>query len=141
MKISKKYIVSIEEFMSNYLNYPYTGKNKLTHKEMRIFLYEKKQKQPVSVNVNRIGKEDILKGKYLFVEDKNEKIIPYKNPMNLAILYEELSQERKKKDFEQIRNKLIEEYEKEYSEQSSEEYLGEEYKDTHKKKIKIKVNT
>ena len=110
--------------MSNYLNYPYTGKNKLTHKEMRIFLYEKKQKQPVSVDISIIKKEDILKGKYLFVKDNTEKIIPYKNPMNLAILYEELSQERKKKDLEQIRKKII-----------------EEYKDTHKKKTKIKENT
>ena len=124
MKVSKKHIVNIKEFMSNYLNYPYTGKNKLTHKEMRIFLYEKKQKQPVSVDISIIKKEDILKGKYLFVKDNTEKIIPYKNPMNLAILYEELSQERKKKDLEQIRKKII-----------------EEYKDTHKKKTKIKENT
>ena len=33
-------------------------------------MYEKKQKQPVSVNVNRIGKEDILKGKLKGISKK-----------------------------------------------------------------------
>ncbi|MEE3343365.1 MAG: hypothetical protein VZS44_04665 [Bacilli bacterium] len=90
LKVSKKYILSIDEFMDNFLRTPYTGKNKLTHKEMKFFLKEKKKDIPKIISFRRIKQEDILRGKYLLVKDDVGKKIAYENPQKLDLILNEL---------------------------------------------------
>lgn len=97
LKISKKYILNIREFMSNFLNISYTAKNKLTHKEMKRFLYEKNKIIPRVIRFNEIKKEDILRGNCILVKDVTNKIIAYDNPKKLEkIILEVLMKQQNK---------------------------------------------
>lgn len=77
---SKKNIISIEEFMKTYVGCEYDGTLKLTHSVMRDHLLENNLEPVKKVNFNNINKEDILKGKYIFVKDNNNQILIYVNP-------------------------------------------------------------
>ena len=107
MKVSKKYIINIYKFMENFLGIKYTGKNKLTHKEMNIFLWEKGKKAPSTINVDKIKREDILKGNCLMVVDCCGRIIPYDNPIRIETMMPLLQAERKHHDFSKRREDIL----------------------------------
>ncbi|MBR3162461.1 MAG: hypothetical protein IKF19_07010 [Bacilli bacterium] len=106
-KISKKYILSIKEFMENFLNIKYEGKNKLTHKEMSYYLYEKNRETPKRVSFKKLKKEKILRGHYLIVEDESNTIIPYYNPKRIENLMIEMLAEQRKNNFSERRAKIL----------------------------------
>ena len=99
-KVSKKYIITIEEFMENYLGKVYNGNSKLTHNEMYIYLKSKNMGIPRRVAFKCIKDEDILNGNILYVKDKENKIIVYRNPkhIDLKILLNELKSEKSKRN-------------------------------------------
>ena len=109
LKVSKKYIINIYKFMENYLGIKYTGKNKLTHKEMNIFLIEKKKKRPCSIDVDKIKKEDILKGHCIMVMDCCGRIIPYLNSNRIELLMPKLEIEKKRIDLNRRREEILNE--------------------------------
>ena len=106
-KVSEKYILNIKEYMINFLGVSYTGCNKLTHKEMNIFLCEKKHCVPDRVSFSKIKKEDILKGKCLLVKDELNQIIPYSNPMSLEKLMSEILLYQKVKEKDSGRKEIV----------------------------------
>ncbi len=83
LKVSKKYIISINEFMYNFLNVSYKGKNKLTHKEMNRYLYEKEKIVLNVIGFKKIKTESILRGNCILVKDVTGKILAYDNPKKL----------------------------------------------------------
>jgi len=85
IELSKKQIISIKEFMINYLEKEYTGDRKLTHKEMQMFLWSKGIEVPQRVNFERVKKEHLLTGDYLAVKDECSQILFYKNPNRLKL--------------------------------------------------------
>lgn len=106
-KVSKKYILDIKEYMVNFLNIHYTGYNKLTHKEMNIFLREKNRYTPDRVSFSKIKKEDILRGRCLLVKDELNQIIPYSNPRNLERLMSELLVFQRVQDVDERRSEIL----------------------------------
>ena len=106
-KVSKTYILNINEFMENFLDIKYEGKNKLTHKEMLIYLWEKKAVLPERISFKKINKEKILKGYCLMVKDESNKVMPYVNPKRLDNLMQELLIEQQKYDFSERRKKIL----------------------------------
>ena len=84
--VSKKQIISIEEFMENYIGKQYDGDNKLTHREMMLYLYEKGLKVPRKVSFDIVRKETILNGTYIVVKDNASQVLIYENP-RLKSLY------------------------------------------------------
>lgn len=104
--ISKKYIISIEQFMENYLSIRYTGNSKLTHNEMNNYLLEKGRKIPVRESFKRVDKEKILTGNVIAVKDKNCQVIIYQNPINKS--FESLLEELKSKtELKQLREQIV----------------------------------
>lgn len=93
MNVSKKYIINIREFMSNYVEVSYDKERKLTHNEMNLYLYEKGRKAVEYIRFKSIKSEDILLGNVLLVKDEIGKVIPYANPKinNLKALLKELN--------------------------------------------------
>ena len=85
MVVSEKQIISIGEFMENYLGIKYTRDNKLTHVEMLMFLRDKGNDIPERVNFDKIKKEQLLTGDFLAVKDEASKILFYKNPINMKL--------------------------------------------------------
>lgn len=85
MVVSEKQIISIREFMENYLGIKYTRDNKLTHVEMLMFLRDKGNDIPERVNFDKIKKEQLLTGDFLAVKDEASKILFYKNPINVKL--------------------------------------------------------
>jgi len=83
--ISEKQIVSIEEFMTNYLGKQYDGNSKLTHNEMLMFLYEKGSIIPEQVNFKKITNEKLLTGDYIAVKDEASRILFYQNPIKTSL--------------------------------------------------------
>ena len=83
MKLSKKNVISIKKFVSNYLLENYTEDKKLTHYEMYEFLKSNNLKLPKRIYMKNVKKTDILTGKVLFVEDENGKTVAYINPLIL----------------------------------------------------------
>ncbi len=106
-KVSKTYLLNINEFMENFLDIKYEGKNKLTHKEMIIYLWEKNAVIPERISFKKINKEKILKGYCLMVKDESNRVIPYVNPKRLDNLMQELLIEQQKYDFSERRRKIL----------------------------------
>ena len=108
LKVSKKYIVSINEFMDNFIDMPYTGKDKLTHKEMKRYLYEKDKIIPSTISFKKIKKEDVLRGNCILVRDVTGKIIAYDNPKKIdKIMIETLMNNKDKSSEPEEINKSI----------------------------------
>lgn len=106
--ISEKQIVSIEEFMANYIGKEYSWTDKLTHNKMYEFLMEKGIDIPKKVNFEKVRKEDFLTGNIIAVKDRASKIIIYKNPRtNLNTLLYELQTMENKKRMKKVRNELL----------------------------------
>lgn len=105
---SEKNIMSIEEFMENYIGKQYDGDEKLTHNNMSMYLYEKGLGSVSRVRFDVITKSDILKGKYVLVKDQNHQVLAYKNPMQHSLdnLFFEMQHSSKKK-LEEIRNAIL----------------------------------
>lgn len=106
--VSGKQIVSIEEFMVNYLGVVY-DKGKLTHRDMCMYLMEKGKKIPDRVNFNNVNKESLLNGTYIVVKDKNSQILIYKNPRcnSLESLLQELQSSANLNNLKKVRRQLL----------------------------------
>ena len=106
--VSEKQIVSIEEFMNNFLGIKYDRDEKLTHRSMEEFLYDKGKNIPRKVSFNDVTKEKLLTGDYIVVKDESNKIIIYKNPRkSLDMLYRELSSAQNKKTMKKNRKEIL----------------------------------
>ncbi len=106
--VSEKQIVSIDEFMNSYLGIKYDRKEKLTHRNMECFLYEKGRTIPKRVSFDTVTKEKLLTGDYITVKDEANKILIYKNPRkSLDMLCAELNTERNKKIIKQKRKEVL----------------------------------
>ena len=86
MNVSKKFIISIWEFMENYYGIIYDDNYKLTHREMCYYLSEKK-----NIYARRLGFKDIndamiLSGEVVLIRDEEGKIAPYVNPKRIRNL-------------------------------------------------------
>lgn len=89
--ISKKQIIKMNEFLENYVNIKYDSKEKMTHRNVNLFLSEKGIYLR-KVNFDKITNEDLLNGNIIAVKDENNQNIVYQNPRkDLTTLYEELS--------------------------------------------------
>ena len=80
MKVSKKYIISIWEFIENYYGIIYDGNYKLTHDELSFYFNEKELMPLKRSNFKEAKDDKILSGEILLVKDEVGKIIPYVNP-------------------------------------------------------------
>lgn len=108
---SRKDIISIQEFMINFIGKEYDGKEKLTHHVMAMYLCQKGLPSVSKVHFSSVRKNDILTGKYILVKDDNNQIFGYINPKkrSLDILMNEISSLNKKKNLEKIRNTILKE--------------------------------
>lgn len=89
--ISKKQIVKMDEFLENYVHIKYDSKEKMTHKNVDIFLTEK-MIHLKKISFDNVTNEDLLNGSVIVVQDENRQNIIYQNPRkDLNALYEELS--------------------------------------------------
>jgi len=109
--VSEKYIVSIDEFMDNYIGKHYDGKEKLTHHVMSMYLFEKGLPQVSRVNFSNVNKNDILMGKYVLVKDKNNQVLVYWNPAqhDLDRLFNEIKKSSTRNNLEKLRNNILSE--------------------------------
>lgn len=106
--ISEKQIVSIEEFMENYVGKTYTWSDKLTHNKMVEYLLDKGISVPERMSFDRVRKEDFLNGNIVAVKDKTSKIIIYKNPrINLNTLLYELQSKENIRRMKKVRNEIL----------------------------------
>lgn len=83
MKVSKKYIIGIRKFLTNFVLVEYDEDKKLTHKYMHEFLSEKGYTIPTRAVYKKIKTSDILTGTFIFVKDEIGQVIPYQNPLLL----------------------------------------------------------
>ena len=105
--ISKKQIVKMSEFLENYLSIKYDGTEKMTHKNIEIYLREKNIFL-TRVNMDKVEKEDLLKGNYVVVMDASHRKLVYKNPRkDLNELYKELSNSVNKYRMEKARKEVL----------------------------------
>ncbi len=127
--VSKKQIISIEEFMENYIGKQYDGDNKLTHREMMLYLYEKGLKVPRKVSFDIVRKETILNGTYIVVKDKASQVLIYENPRlkSLDSLLEELRSKANLVKTAKIRRKILKEIDAVDNEFNNDEYDDENY--------------
>lgn len=109
--VSEKQIISIEEFMNNYLQKPYDGKEKLTHHVMEMYLMDKCIAKPNRANFKNIKKEELAKGNYICVKDNNNQVLIYKNPRSniFESLLLEINSSANKRKLEQIRASILNE--------------------------------
>ena len=108
VNVSEKQIVSINEFMDSYLGIKYDKKEKLTHRTMEYFLFEKGRIVPKRVSFDTVTKEKLLTGDYITVKDEVNKIIIYKNPRkSLDMLCAELNTEKNRKIIKQKRKEIL----------------------------------
>lgn len=109
--VSEKQIISIEEFMNNYIQQPYDGKEKLTHHVMEIYLMDKCIATPTRANFKEIRKEDLARGNYICVKDNNNQVLIYKNPRfnTFETLLFELNSSVNKRKLEKIRTSILNE--------------------------------
>lgn len=109
--VSKKDIIFIQEFMTNYIGKEYDGNERLTHHVMGMYLYEKGLTMVKTVNFADVRKTDLLTGKYIVVRDENHQVLVYENPKNhsLELLLNELTFQNKKRNLEKIRNTILKE--------------------------------
>lgn len=106
--VSEKQIVSIDEFMNSYLGIKYDRKEKLTHRNMECFLYEKGRTIPKRVSFDTVTKEKLLTGDYITVKDEVNKIIIYKNPRkSLDMLCAELNSYKNKEMVKRNRKEIL----------------------------------
>lgn len=108
---SKKNIISIQEFMTNYVGKAYDGNEKLTHHVMAMYLCEKGLPFVSKVNFAAVTKENIMTGKYILVKDENNQILGYENPKNHSLdsLLCEIKSQNSKRNLERIRKNLLKE--------------------------------
>lgn len=127
--VSKKQIISIEEFMENYIGKQYDGDNKLTHREMMLYLYEKGLKVPRKVSFDIVRKETILNGTYIVVKDNASQVLIYENPRlkSLDSLLEELRSKANLVKTAKIRRKILKEIDAVDNEFNNDEYDDENY--------------
>lgn len=106
---SKKYIISIEEFMDNYVGKHYDGKEKLTHRVMSMYLHEKCLPRLLQMRISSVTTSDILTGRYLLVRDKNNQVLVYRNPAqhNLNCLLDEINASHNPEKLETIRDSIL----------------------------------
>jgi len=106
--VSDKQIISIEEFMNNYLGVV-DYKGRLTHRSMCEYLFEKGIMIPERVNFNSVNKESLLNGTYIVVKDKNSQVLIYRNPRySLGSLLQELQSSANLSNLRSIRRKFLE---------------------------------
>lgn len=107
--VSKKQIISIDEFMNQYIGKEYDGNGKLTHKEMNRFLMEKGISIPERVNFNMVHKEDLLNGTYIVVKDHHSQTLIYRNPKNYSLsgLLQELNSSQNLQRIEKVRKQIL----------------------------------
>ena len=92
LKVSSKYVINIHEYMMNFLDIQSYHNNKITHKDMNIFLKENNLKIPHRIKFSEAKEEDILRGNCLIVKDDiNQKAI-YVNQRNIENIIDDLSQ-------------------------------------------------
>lgn len=115
MKTSIKNIISIEEFLLNYIlnekdSKKYDGgRVTLTHEEMNLYLFVNGYKSPNRIPFKKVKEFDLLTGEVLLVKDEIKKVIAYYNPRrtNITLLEQELnSAENKKNALKKRRNYL-----------------------------------
>lgn len=87
--VGSKQIISIQEFMQNYVGVIYSGKDKLTHEVMEEYLLEKGVTVPkrVRASFSKINQESFLRGDILLVKDKIGQILMYRNPYRISNRY------------------------------------------------------
>ena len=86
MKVSKKCIISIWEFMENYFDIVYDGNFKLTHNEMCYYLKNEKNIFIRRLGFNDINNAMILCGDVVLIRDEEGKVVPYVNPKRICDL-------------------------------------------------------
>lgn len=86
MNVSKKFIISIWEFMENYYGIIYDDNYKLTHNEMCYYLSEKKNINAIRLGFKDINNAMILSGEVVLIRDEEGKIVPYVNPKRIRSL-------------------------------------------------------
>lgn len=136
MKISKKQIVDIREFIRNYYSLECNWSGKLSHKRMEEFL-SVKGKMAVKVNIDSIKNENILCGTYIFVKDEEGKIIPYKNNLRLRFNADKIKTE--KTDYNALRLQLLEEQGLTYDEKGKVITIEEKNRRLEYKKIQEQI--
>lgn len=108
---SKKNILSIEEFMKNYIGVTYDEPDKLTHKVMNEYLIEKKGLFLNHINFKKVTKTTIATGNHLLVKDNNNQVLIYENPKAYSLnqLMRDLSNNLDSSNLRKIRNRILEE--------------------------------
>lgn len=111
IETSKKNILSIEEFMENYIGISYDGPFKLTHHVMEEYLISKKGILLNHVNFKKVNKVTIANGSHLLVRDNNHQVLVYENPKsyNLDYLMASLNSEYSSQDLKKIRSRELRE--------------------------------
>lgn len=111
LMISKKQIISIEEFMENYIGKVYDGEEKLTHKTMKMYLEEKKIRAVERIKFHKAKKENLLSGEYIAVKDNCGQVLLYRNPRyrDVASLLEELNASANVSRLRSTRKKILDE--------------------------------
>ena len=109
MNVSKKYIISIREFMSNYVGINYDKDYKLTHEEMNFYLFEKGKRGVDRAKYKSIKSEDIILGKVLLVKGEEGKVIPYYNPVytQVDLLLNELNTKENQVRVKKARHNIL----------------------------------
>lgn len=108
--ISKKQIIKVREFMTNYIGV-IPEKEKLSHKEMMEYLIDKNMELPTRINMDLVTKENLLNGTYIVVKDKFAQILIYRNPRlyDFDALLQELQSESNLKRLKKARKKIAKE--------------------------------
>ena len=95
--LSKKQVISIYDFLTNYLGKSYEVNDILSHRDMCIYLEDKYDIYLQKVPFNSVDLEGVLTGEYVMVKDEFNNIKIYKNPMkSLKLLQVELSSKKNK---------------------------------------------
>ena len=95
--LSKKQVISMYEFLNNYLGKGYNESEILTHRDMCIYLEDKYGIYLQKVPFNKVDLEKVLTGEYVMVRDEFHKTKIYKNPMkSLSLLEDELNSKENK---------------------------------------------
>ena len=134
MKISKKQIVEIREFIRNYYSLECNWKGKLSHERMEEFL-GMKGKYAVRVKIDSIKKENILCGSCVFVRDEEGQVIPYQNILRIHFNADKTA----RTDYEALRLQLLEEQGLTYDERGKVITIEEKNRRLENKKIQEEI--
>lgn len=83
MNVSKKYIISIDEFAVNYCGINVDAQFRLTHDGLCNYLFENKDINLISRNLNKIKKVELMSGDVVLVNDGNC-VCAYDNPCKIS---------------------------------------------------------